>query len=112
MAGTGLVAAARLGLLLLPTDVFFPTLIAGPFHTGLVIAFVVAISLTLLAAAASLAGGRRYVHGDEAAPGIRTPAAGLPPAPAGSAGTTAGSGATRAAGRIPIETARARAGAP
>ena len=46
---------------------FFPTLIAGPFHTGLVIAFLVAIALTVVAAAASLAGGRRYVHDDEAA---------------------------------------------
>ena len=93
-------------------NTFFPTLIAGPFHTGLVIAFIVAISLTLVAAAASLAGGRRYVHEDEAASGILTRVAGLRPAPADSAGTTAGSGATRAAGPIPIETARARAGAP
>jgi MFS family permease len=41
---------------------FFPQLIAGPFHHGLVIVFALAIGMTLVAAAASLLRGGRYVH--------------------------------------------------
>lgn len=45
---------------------YFPHLIAGPFHHGLVIVFSLAIAMSLVAALASLLRGRRYVH-DEAA---------------------------------------------
>jgi hypothetical protein len=45
---------------------FFPSTIAGPFHHGLVIVFSVAIAMSLVAALASLARGRRYVHDDGA----------------------------------------------
>ena len=90
---------------------FFPTLIGGPFHTGLVIAFAVAISLTLVAAAASLAGGRRYVHEEQAA----APAGQTGGPAAAPAGHTGGPGATPAgqtSGRARIKSARLRTGAP
>jgi hypothetical protein len=40
---------------------FFPDLISGPFHQGLVVVFAVAASLAALAAVASLLRGCRYV---------------------------------------------------
>jgi MFS family permease len=43
---------------------FFPHLISGPFHTGLVVVFAMAIVLALGAAVASLLRGGRYVHED------------------------------------------------
>ena len=43
---------------------FFPQLIAGPFHDGLVIVFVVGAVLSLLAAAASMLRGGRIVAAD------------------------------------------------
>jgi len=44
---------------------FFPQLISGPFHTGLVIVFSLAIAMSVIGAIASLARGRKYVHQDE-----------------------------------------------
>jgi MFS family permease len=44
---------------------FFPNLLAGPFETGLRIAFLISAGLALLAAFASLLRGRRYVHAVE-----------------------------------------------
>jgi MFS family permease len=41
---------------------FFPHLISGPFHHGLVVVFSLAIVLAVLAALASLLRGGRYVH--------------------------------------------------
>jgi MFS family permease len=41
---------------------FFPSLIAGPFQTGLQIAFDFSIAACLIAAVASLLRGKRYVH--------------------------------------------------
>jgi MFS family permease len=50
---------------------FFPHLIAGPFHHGLVIVFSMAIVVLVIAAGASLLRGQRYVHDEQsAAPGI------------------------------------------
>lgn len=43
---------------------FFPQLISGPFHDGLVIVFSLAIAMTLVSAVASLLRGQRYVHED------------------------------------------------
>jgi hypothetical protein len=43
---------------------FFPKLIASAFHHGLVVVFSVATGLSVLAAAASLMRGGRYVHTD------------------------------------------------
>jgi MFS family permease len=46
---------------------FFPELIAGPFHHGLVIVFSVAMGILVIAAVASAMRGGRYVHGEQAA---------------------------------------------
>ncbi|MFD1721532.1 MFS transporter [Amnibacterium endophyticum] len=40
---------------------FFPTLISGPFHDGLVIVFVAAAAMCVIGAIATLAGGKRVV---------------------------------------------------
>ncbi|MEN3361371.1 MAG: hypothetical protein V7637_5353 [Mycobacteriales bacterium] len=49
---------------------FFPHLISGPFHHGLLVVFTVATALSVLAAVASLLRGGRYLHptGAAAAP--------------------------------------------
>jgi len=44
---------------------FFPSLISGPFHDGLVIAFVFAIAACLVAAAASWLMGEKFVNADD-----------------------------------------------
>ncbi len=44
---------------------FFPHLMAGPFHHGLVVAFTMAIAMSIVGAGASLARGAKYVHIDE-----------------------------------------------
>jgi MFS family permease len=53
-------------------NTFFPNLISGPFEAGLHVAFGFAIAVCLIAAAASLSRGTRYVAADLEA---RTPAA-------------------------------------
>jgi MFS family permease len=45
---------------------FFPQLISGPFHHGLVIVLSLAILMSLIGVAASLFRGPRYIHTDEA----------------------------------------------
>ncbi|HEX5558632.1 MAG TPA: MFS transporter, partial [Gaiellales bacterium] len=47
---------------------FFPSLIAGPFSSGLAIAFDFAIAACLIAAVASLLRGGKYVHGVDPEP--------------------------------------------
>ncbi|MFZ2015933.1 MAG: MFS transporter [Nocardioides sp.] len=44
---------------------FFPSLISGPFHDGLIVAFVFAITACLVAAAASWFMGEKFVHADD-----------------------------------------------
>jgi MFS family permease len=44
---------------------FFPSLISGPFHNGLVVAFAFAIAACLIAAWASWLMGERFVHADD-----------------------------------------------
>ncbi len=44
---------------------FFPHLISGPFHHGLVIVFSMAIAMSVIGAVASLFRGTKYVHVDE-----------------------------------------------
>jgi MFS family permease len=70
---------------------YFPRLIEGPFHHGLVIVFSAAIAMSLAGALVSLLRGKQYLHQEPAAgpaaPGTTSPApraaAGLPvPAPA------------------------------
>jgi MFS family permease len=41
---------------------FFPQLISGPFHEGLVVVFSVAAAMSLIGAVASLSRGKRFVH--------------------------------------------------
>lgn len=55
---------------------FFPQLISGPFHDGLVIVFVLAIVMTLISAVASLLRGEKYVHSD--VPAAAVPAGDVP----------------------------------
>lgn len=43
---------------------FFPSLISGPFHDGLVIVFLVAAGMSIVAAIASALRGGKYVHED------------------------------------------------
>jgi len=65
---------------------FFPKLIASAFHHGLVVVFSVAAGLSVLAAAASLMRGGRYVHTDEPPSKKGTPHDGNDrPAPRGAA---------------------------
>jgi MFS family permease len=47
---------------------FFPHLISGPFHHGLVVVFTMAIAMSLVAAAASLMRGAKYVHEERDVP--------------------------------------------
>src|SRR4051794_1560208 len=44
---------------------FFPQLISGPFHSGLVVVFTAAALMSVIAALASLLRGGRYVHDEE-----------------------------------------------
>jgi MFS family permease len=44
---------------------FFPQLISGPFHSGLVVVFTAAAVMSVIAALASLLRGGRYVHDEE-----------------------------------------------
>jgi hypothetical protein len=44
---------------------FFPQLISGPFHDGLVVVFVAAAIMSFVGAIASLARGKKYVHQEE-----------------------------------------------
>ena len=45
---------------------FFPHLMSEPFHDGLVVVFVAAAIMMLVAAGASLMRGKKYVHDDSA----------------------------------------------
>ncbi|KYH45545.1 MFS transporter [Branchiibius sp. NY16-3462-2] len=45
---------------------FFPHLMSGPFHDGLVVVFISAAIMMLIAAGASLMRGKKYVHDDTA----------------------------------------------
>ena len=44
---------------------FFPNLIAGPFHDGLLIVFGAAAIMSLIAAVAAFLGGKRFVFADD-----------------------------------------------
>jgi MFS family permease len=47
---------------------FFPSLLSFPFKDGVTVAFLISAALAVVAAIASLAGGRRYVHEVRSAP--------------------------------------------
>ena len=46
---------------------FFPQLISGPFHDGLIVVFIAAAIMSFIGAGASLARGKKFVHQDEPA---------------------------------------------
>jgi hypothetical protein len=48
---------------------FFPTLIGGPFHHGLVIVFTAAALMSFIGAMVSLLRGRQFIYDDAAADG-------------------------------------------
>ena len=58
-------AAARPTRRTSPATRFFPSLISGPFHDGLVVAFAFAIAACLVAAVASWLMGEKFVHADD-----------------------------------------------
>jgi len=66
---------------------FFPQLLAGPFHHGLVIVFSTAMAILVIAAFASLLRGGRYVNDEQGVPAATSP--GLPAASAAGNGQTA-----------------------
>jgi len=71
---------------------FFPELISGPFHHGLVIVFSTAMTILVIAAGASALRGGRYVNPEQAGPG----GAGGAPAAAGAAAASNGAVQVRA----------------
>jgi MFS family permease len=78
LAPTGVLAhlsSAQVGVL--TGRGFFPELMSGPFHHGLVIVFGMAMAVLVIAAGASLLRGGRFVHEEQAA---SAPAAGDGPA--------------------------------
>ena len=67
LAPTGVLAHLPAGhVATLTGKQFFPLLIAGPFHHGLVIVFSMAIIVLVIAAGASLLRGGRYVYDEQA----------------------------------------------
>jgi MFS family permease len=74
---------------------FFPQLLSGPFHHGLVIVFSTAIVILVIAAAASAMRGGRYVH-----PEAGAAAAGARAAANGAGTATAGTGAAAGQGGV------------
>ena len=88
---------------------FFPNLISGPFHSGLVVVFTLAIVMSVVAAFASLLRGGRYVHDDGpriVADSEVSETAGPPefatPTPVPVAGPVAGPAAGPAGRRAPV----------
>ena len=49
---------------------FFPQLISGPFHDGLVIVFIAAAIMSVIGAIASFVGGKKFVYADDVEAGI------------------------------------------
>jgi hypothetical protein len=49
---------------------FFPHLLAGPFHHGLIVVFGLAAFMSVVAAGVSLVRGGRYVHLESPAPDL------------------------------------------
>jgi MFS family permease len=64
---------------------FFPQLLSGPFHHGLVIVFSTAMTILVIAAGASLLRGGRYVHEEETVPATADSSQTATAAPAGTA---------------------------
>ncbi len=78
---------------------FFPSLVAGPFHHGLVVVFTAAIILSLAGALISLTRGRHYIYAEPPAAGAAVPVAVAAAAGNGSHNLTANGGHNGAGGK-------------
>jgi len=65
---TGILTAPHVDGATLTGKEFFPQLISGPFHDGLVVVFIAAAVMSVIGAIASFLGGGKYVHEEAAAP--------------------------------------------
>ncbi|MFI9506269.1 MFS transporter [Nocardia sp. NPDC052566] len=63
---TGELAKPGVNADMLTGQEFFPNLLTGPFHTGLIVVFVTAAVMMLLAAIASYFAGDKYMHDEQA----------------------------------------------
>jgi MFS family permease len=82
---------------------FFPQLISGPFHHGLVIVFSMAMALLVIAAFASLLRGGRYVHEET---NVAATAGGQPTVSGGHPAARDGQRATASEGQVTANGAR------
>ena len=64
---TGLLQSPHVDAATLTGKEFFPQLISGPFHDGLVVVFIAAAVMSIIGAIASFLGGSKYVHEEAAA---------------------------------------------
>ncbi|ANF31703.1 MFS transporter [Leifsonia xyli] len=65
---TGILTAPHVDGATLTGKEFFPQLISGPFHDGLVVVFLAAAIMSVIGAVASFLGGGKYVHEEAVAP--------------------------------------------
>ncbi|MGO4536499.1 MFS transporter [Leifsonia sp. 2MCAF36] len=68
---TGILSAPHVDGATLTGKEFFPQLISGPFHDGLVVVFIAAAVMSVIGAIASFLGGGKYVHEEAAAPELQ-----------------------------------------
>ena len=88
---------------------FFPNLISGPFHHGLVIVFSAAIAMSLLGALISVLRGKQYYYAEPAAPAGAAVTAGRAAGPVSVASKAEGNGSrTRSPQAAPPARAPAR----
>ncbi|WP_223692437.1 MFS transporter [Leifsonia poae] len=59
---TGVLSSPHVDAATLTGKEFFPQLISGPFHDGLIVVFIAAAVMSIIGAIASFAGGGKYVH--------------------------------------------------
>ncbi len=59
---TGVLSSPHVAAATLTGKQFFPQLISGPFHDGLMVVFVAAAVMSIIGALASFLGGAKYVH--------------------------------------------------
>ena len=88
----------------LTSKTFFPRLIEGPFHHGLIIVFSAAIAMSVIGAIVSFMRGRQFYYDAPDAPGALEPSGATP-----GAGVPAGADARTAANARPVRDAAAPA---
>lgn len=64
---TGVLSSPHVDAATLTGKEFFPQLISGPFHDGLIVVFIAAAVMSIIGAIASFAGGGKYVHEEKIA---------------------------------------------